>query len=71
MAKTIKGLYKTEVIRRHGPWNNPKAVAQASLALLDGFTLRRRLDPVGTIPPVEAAASDLRTVPRAGLPKAR
>lgn len=31
MAETINGLFKTEIIRRNGPWKNADAVVCASL----------------------------------------
>ena len=33
LAETVIGLFKTEVIRRHGPWKNLEAVEFATLAL--------------------------------------
>lgn len=46
MAETVIGLYKTEVIRRRGPWWNLDAVEW-----VDWFNNRRLLDPIGNIPP--------------------
>jgi putative transposase len=51
MAETIIGLYKTEVIRRHGPWRHIEAVEYATLEWVDWFNHRRRLEPIGNVPP--------------------
>jgi putative transposase len=54
LAETINGLYKTEVIRRRGPWRNFEAVEIATLTWVDWFNTRRLLEPIGNIPPAEA-----------------
>jgi len=56
LAETINGLYKTEVIRRRGPWRNLEAVEFATLEWVDWFNNRRLLEPIGNIPPAEAKA---------------
>ena len=56
MAETINGLYKTEVIRRRGPWRSLEAVEFATLEWVDWFNNRRLLEPIGGIPPAEAEA---------------
>ena len=53
LAETIIGLYKTEVIYRHGPWRNTEHVEFATLEWVDWFNNRRLLEPLGNIPPVE------------------
>ena len=53
LAETINGLYKTEVIRKRGPWRNIDAVEYATLEWVDWFNNRRLLEPIGNIPPVE------------------
>lgn len=53
LAETIIGLYKTEVIRRRGPWRHIDAVEFATLTWVDWFNNRRLLAPIGYIPPVE------------------
>jgi len=40
LAETINGLYKTEVIRKRGPWHNVDAVEYATL---EGGRLVRQL----------------------------
>jgi transposase InsO family protein len=56
LAETINGLYKAEVIRRHGPWRDLEAVELATLEWVDWFNNRRLLEPIGNIPPAEAEA---------------
>ena len=53
LAETIIGLFKTEVIRRRGPWRHIDAVEFATLAWVDWFNTRRVLEPIGYIPPAE------------------
>jgi putative transposase len=53
LAETINGLYKTEVIRRRGPWRNIDAVEYATLVWVDWFNNRRLLEPLGYVPPAE------------------
>ncbi len=57
LAETINGLYKTEVIRRSGPWRNVDAVEYATLTWVDWFNNRRLLEPLGYVPPVEYEAA--------------
>ena len=56
LAETIIGLYKTEVIRRRGPWRSLEEVEFATLEWVDWFNNRRLLEPIGDIPPVEFEA---------------
>jgi putative transposase len=53
MAESVIGLYKTEVIRRRGPWRHLYAVEYATLEWVDWFNRRRLLEPIGYIPPLE------------------
>ena len=53
LAETIFGLFKTEVIRKSGPWRNLEEVEFATLEWVDWFNNRRLLEPIGNIPPVE------------------
>jgi transposase InsO family protein len=53
MAESVIGLFKTEVIRKRGPWRNLEAVEFATLEWVDWFNNRRLLQPIGNIPPVE------------------
>ncbi len=54
LAETVIGLFKTEVIRRRGPWRGLEAVEFATLEWVDWFNNRRLLEPIGNIPPAEA-----------------
>ena len=47
------GMYKTELIRRRGPWRNTEHVEFATLEWVDWFNKRRLLEPIGNMPPVE------------------
>jgi putative transposase len=53
LAETIIGLYKTELIRKRGPWRNLDDVEYATLEWVDWFNHRRLLEPIGYIPPAE------------------
>jgi putative transposase len=53
LAETVIGLYKTEVIRRRGPWRGIDAVEYATLEWVDWFNHRRLLEPIGNVPPAE------------------
>jgi transposase InsO family protein len=53
LAESVIGLYKTEVIRRRGPWRHGDAVEFATLEWVDWFNNRRLLQPLGYIPPAE------------------
>ena len=57
LAETVIGLFKTEVMRRLGPWRSLEAVAFATLAWVDWFNHRRLLEPIGFVPPAEAEAA--------------
>jgi transposase InsO family protein len=48
------GLFKTELIRRRGPWRSLEAVEFATLEWVDWFNHRRLLEPIGNMPPAEA-----------------
>jgi putative transposase len=54
LAETVIGLFKTEIIRRTGPWRSLEAVEIATLEWVDWFNTRRLLEPIGHIPPAEA-----------------
>jgi putative transposase len=64
LAETIIGLYKTELIRRRGPWKGLDQVEYATLEWVDWFNHRRLLQPIGHLPPAEfEAAHDRREAP--------
>ena len=56
LAESVIGLFKTEVIRRLGPWRHLEAVEFATLAWVDWFNHRRLLEPIGYVPPAEHEA---------------
>ena len=56
LAESVIGLFKTEVIRRRGPWRTLAAVEFATLAWVDWFNMRRVLEPIGYVPPAEYEA---------------
>lgn len=56
LAESVIGLFKTEVIRRKGPWRSLEAVEFATLGWVDWFNMRRLLGPIGDIPPAEFEA---------------
>ena len=53
LAESIIGLFKTEVIRRKGPWRNLEDVEFATLEWVWWFNNQRLLEPIGYIPPAE------------------
>jgi putative transposase len=63
MAESIIGLFKTEVIRRRGPWRGLDDVEIATLEWVDWFNNRRLLEATGYIPPAEAEANHYLTEP--------
>lgn len=65
LAETVIGLFKTEVIRRRGPWKSFDAVEYATLEWVDWFNTRRLFAPIGYQPPaaVEAEFYARQTVP--------
>jgi transposase InsO family protein len=56
LAETVIGLFKTEVIRRRGPWRSLEAVEYATVEWVDWFNHRRPLERIGNMPPAEAEA---------------
>ena len=61
MAESIIGLYKTELIRRKGPWKSLDDVEIATLEWVDWFNNRRLFDAIGSIPPAEAETNHFLT----------
>ena len=53
LAESVIGLFKTEVIRRRGPWRSLEDVEFATLEWVAWFNTRRLLEPIGHIPPAE------------------
>jgi transposase InsO family protein len=56
LAETVIGLFKTEVIRRRGPWRSLEAVEFATLEWVHWFNNHRLLEPIGNVSPAEAEA---------------
>ena len=54
LAETINGLYKTEVIRREGPWRSVDAVEIATAEWVDWYNHRRIHQYADDLTPVEA-----------------
>jgi putative transposase len=60
LAETINGLYKTEVIRRLGPWHSVKTVEDVELATLGWVYWHnnsRLHSYLGDLPPAEYEAT--------------
>ncbi len=57
LAETINGLYKTELIKPHGPWKTPDDVEYATAEYVDWFNHRRLYEYCGDIPPAELEAA--------------
>jgi transposase InsO family protein len=53
LAETVIGLYKTEVIRRRGPWRHLEDVEFATLEWVDWFDRRRLFGPIGYVSPMD------------------
>jgi transposase InsO family protein len=50
-------LYKTELVRRRGPWKGFDEVEYATWEWVDWFNHRRLLEPIGHVPPAEFEAT--------------
>jgi len=53
LAESINGLYKAELIHRHGPWRNMEHVEFATLNWVDWFNKKRIMERLDYIPPDE------------------
>jgi putative transposase len=53
LAECVIGLYKTEVIRRRGPWRGLDDVELATLTWVAWYNVHRLLEPLGYVPPAE------------------
>jgi putative transposase len=53
VAESVIGLYKTELIRRRGPWRTPDDVELATLEYVDWFNHRRLHSTIHDMPPTE------------------
>jgi putative transposase len=61
LAESVIGLFKTEVIRRCGPWRGIDEVEFAVLEWVDWFNNRRLLEPLDYVPPAEYEAAYYRS----------
>jgi transposase InsO family protein len=57
LAESVIGLYKTELIRKKGPWRRLDDVEFGTLEWVDWWNNRRLLGPIGMISPAEAEAA--------------
>jgi putative transposase len=53
LAESFNGLYKTELIRRRGPWRGLDDVEFATLEYIDWFNHRRLHGEIGMVPPAD------------------
>jgi len=53
LAESVIGLYKTEVIRRRGPWRGFEDVEYTTLEWVAWFNTQRLLEPLGYLTPAE------------------
>jgi putative transposase len=67
LAESTIGLYKTELIRRHGPWRMLEEVELATLAYVDWFNHRRLHGQIGNLPPAELEATYYRQLGQAAV----
>jgi putative transposase len=51
LAETVIGLYKAELVRRHGPWRNVEHLELATLEWVHWYNHRRLRSWCGNIPP--------------------
>src|SRR5215218_503153 len=57
LAESTIGLFKTELIRRHGPWRTLEEDELATLGYIDWFNHHRLHGEIGDIPPAELEAT--------------
>lgn len=57
LAEAVNALYKTELIKRQGPWRNAEHVELATLTYVEWFNHRRLHSEIGDIPPAEMEAN--------------
>ena len=60
MAESVNGLYKTELVRRRGPWCGLEDLEFATLEWVDWYNHRRLFSAIGYVPPAEYEASNSR-----------
>jgi putative transposase len=57
LAETINGLYKTELIRRRGPWRTAEQVELATAEWVDWWNQRRLHSAAGHTSPADFEAA--------------
>ena len=57
LAETVNGLYKAELINRHGPWRSVEAVELATADWVHFWNTKRLHGACGDIPPAEFEAA--------------
>jgi putative transposase len=67
LAESTIGLYKTELIRRRGPWRTLEEVEPATLAYVDWYNHRRLHGQIGNVPPAELEAIYYRQLGQAAV----
>ena len=53
LAESVNGLYKTEVIRKRGPWHSFEQLELATARWVDWYNQRRLHSSIGDVPPAE------------------
>lgn len=57
MAESVNGLYKTELVRKQGPWSALEDLEFATLKWVNWYNHRRLFGALGYVPPVEYEAN--------------
>ena len=57
MAESVNGLYKTELVRKQGPWHGLEDLEFATLKWVDWYNHRRLFSALGYVPPAEYEAN--------------
>jgi putative transposase len=60
LAEAVNGLYKTEIIRKSGPWRSLEHVELATAEWVDWWNNRRLHDAIGDVPPAQFEADSHR-----------
>jgi putative transposase len=69
LAETVNGLFKAELVQRHGPWRSLDELELATLEYIDWFNHRRLHSACRYRPPAEYEPSTtLSTTPRSSRP---
>jgi putative transposase len=67
LAESTIGLYKAELIRRHGPWRTLEEVELATLSYIDWFNQHRLHGQIGNLPPAELEVTYYRQLGQAAV----